>query len=88
MARTRAQSLRNVAQSVVGGAGPRAAARDELLRRTGGGGAQPSGGEDERFETGGGMDPADFPAAREQDGSSVDTVMRQRSVSLDEAGRR
>ncbi|MGW3549337.1 SPFH domain-containing protein [Streptomyces griseoincarnatus] len=86
MARTRAQSLRNVATSVAGGADPRAAARDELLRRTGGGGAQPSGGEDERFETGEGMDPADFPAAREQDGSSVDTVMRQKSVSLDEAG--
>ncbi|MCM2516656.1 SPFH domain-containing protein [Streptomyces griseoincarnatus] len=86
MARTRAQSLRNVAQSVAGGADPRAAARDELLRRTGGGGAQPSDGEDERFETGEGMDPADFPAAREQDGSSVDTVMRQKSVSLDEAG--
>ncbi|MFD8251605.1 SPFH domain-containing protein [Streptomyces werraensis] len=86
MARTRAQSLRNVAQSVAGGADPRAAARDELLRRTGGGGGQPSGGEDERFETGEGMDPADFPAAREQDGSSVDTVMRQKTVSLDEAG--
>ncbi|CAL9461192.1 SPFH domain-containing protein [Streptomyces werraensis] len=85
MARTRAQSLRDVAQSVAGGADPRAAARDELLRRTGGGG-QPSGGEDERFETGEGMDPADFPAAREQDGSSVDTVMRQKTVSLDEAG--
>lgn len=92
MARTRAQSLRNVAQSVASGADPRAAARDELLRRTGGGGAPSSGGrsgdtgEDERFETGEGMDPADFPAAREQDGSSVDTVMRQKSVSLDEAG--
>ncbi|MDX3419005.1 hypothetical protein PV661_32875 [Streptomyces sp. MD20-1-1] len=88
MARTRAQSLRNVAQSVAGGADPRAAARDELLRRTGAGGGQPSGdsGEDERFETGEGMDPADFPAAREQDGSSVDTVMRQKTVSLDEAG--
>lgn len=94
MARTRAQSLRNVAQSVASGADPRAAARDELLRRTGGGGAPSSGGrsgdtgEDERFETGEGMDPADFPAAREQDGSSVDTVMRQKSVSLDEIAAR
>ncbi|RII17783.1 FtsH protease regulator HflK [Streptomyces sp. YIM 130001] len=32
-----------------------------------------------------GMDPADFPAAREQ-GGSIATVMAQKTVSLDEAG--
>lgn len=32
-----------------------------------------------------GMDPSDFPAAREQ-GGSIDTVMEQKSVPLDEAG--
>ena len=93
MARTRAQSLRNVAQAVASGTDPRAAAQDELRRRTGGGGTAAQRTRNERDERGGrqeaegeGMDPADFPAAREQDGGSVDTVMRQLTVPLDEAG--
>ncbi|GGX36405.1 hypothetical protein GCM10010297_67010 [Streptomyces malachitofuscus] len=89
MARTRAQSLRNVAEAVVSGTDPRTAARDELRRRTGGGGTTAEGrrASESREETGGdGMDPSDFPAAREQDGGSVDTVMRQKTVPLDEAG--
>ncbi|MBT3149846.1 SPFH domain-containing protein [Streptomyces sp. CHD11] len=90
MARTRAQSLRSVAEAVASGTDPRAAAQDELRRRVGGGGTSSRGGEEDRGgrqETEGeGMDPADFPAAREQDGGSVDTVMRQKTVPLDEAG--
>src|SRR5690606_10210985 len=88
VARTRAQSLRNVAEAVVSGTDPRAAARDELRRRTSGGGATADGGTGghDREAGGDGMDPADFPAAREQDGGSVDTVMRQKTVPLDEAG--
>ncbi|GGV33843.1 hypothetical protein GCM10010293_35940 [Streptomyces griseoflavus] len=86
MARTRAQSLRNVVGAVASGTDPRAAAQDELRRRVGGGAG--SGGEQggRQAADGEGMDPADFPAAREQDGSSVDTVMRQKTVPLDEAG--
>ncbi|MFI8092374.1 SPFH domain-containing protein [Streptomyces sp. NPDC086080] len=90
MARTRAQSLRSVAEAVASGTDPRAAAQDELRRRVGGGGAtsqRDGDGRGGRQETEGeGIDPADFPAAREQDGSSVDTVMRQKTVPLDEAG--
>ncbi|MFE1510717.1 SPFH domain-containing protein [Streptomyces sp. NPDC058726] len=89
MARTRAQSLRSVAEAVASGTDPRAAAQDELRRRVGGGTSSQGGGDGRggRQETeGDGMDPADFPAAREQDGSSVDTVMRQKTVPLDEAG--
>lgn len=91
MARTRAQSLRNVAGAVASGTDPRAAAQDELRRRVGGGGGTASRRSgDERGGPqdgeGDGMDPADFPAAREQDGGSVDTVMLQKTVPLDEAG--
>ncbi|WP_394814530.1 SPFH domain-containing protein [Streptomyces chisholmiae] len=32
------------------------------------------------------MDPADFPAAKDQAGASTDTVMEQKTVPLDEAG--
>ena len=96
MARTRAQSLRNVAEAVASGTDPRAAAQEEVRRRTGLGNtggqkgntryAGSQGGDDERYETESeGMDPADFPAAREQ-GGSIATVMRQKTVPLDEAG--
>ncbi|WP_030222016.1 SPFH domain-containing protein [Streptomyces sp. NRRL WC-3626] len=86
MARTRAQSLRNVAEAVASGTDPRTAAQDELRRRAGSGGGGGRASQGTGAEGGDGMDPADFPAAREQDGSSVDTVMRQKTVPLDEAG--
>ncbi|MET9370286.1 SPFH domain-containing protein [Streptomyces griseoflavus] len=86
MARTRAQSLRNVVGAVASGTDPRAAAQDELRRRVGGGAGSDGEQGGRQAADGEGMDPADFPAAREQDGSSVDTVMRQKTVPLDEAG--
>ncbi|NGO81543.1 SPFH domain-containing protein [Streptomyces sp. YC504] len=84
MARTRAQSARRVISAVAAGADPRQLAEEEIRRRV--------GGEGEAFTARGGfapeeegMDPADFPAAREQ-GGSLATVMVQKTVSLDEAG--
>lgn len=71
----RGQNARRVAQAVAGGADPQAVAEEELRRRTKGEDAQ-------RDE---GMDPADFPAAREQ-GGSIDTVMAEQTVPLDQAG--
>lgn len=72
------QAAKAAAQGVAEGADSRAAAEEELRRRTGrdAGRQQP---EDE------GMDPSDFPAAREQ-GGSIDTFMAEQSVPLDEAG--
>ncbi|GAA3979814.1 SPFH domain-containing protein [Streptomyces marokkonensis] len=95
MARAKAQSLRRVASAVASGAGPREAAEEEVRRRTGTSVGRPQS----RGRTGQeryadeesyapeeeGMDPADFPAAREQ-GGSIATVMVQKTVSLDEAG--
>ncbi|GAB3954760.1 SPFH domain-containing protein [Streptomyces sparsus] len=78
------------------GAEPRQVAEEEFRRRTG----RSTGRPQSRGETGEGrddgdeessaleeegMDPADFPAAREQ-GGSIATVMAQKTVSLDEAG--
>ncbi|MFJ4008701.1 SPFH domain-containing protein [Streptomyces sp. NPDC090026] len=87
MART--QNLREAARAIAGGAAPREVAERELRRRAGVGDGQqqapqgtgPAAGapQDE------GMDPTDFPAAREQ-GGSMATVMVQRTVPLDEAG--
>ncbi|WP_267244832.1 SPFH domain-containing protein [Streptomyces sp. PR69] len=92
MARTRAQSLRRAAQAVASGTGPRAAAEEELRRHTGRSGGQQRQqrhdmhDSDERHEPQEeGMDPADFPAAREQ-GGSIATVMAQKTVALDDAG--
>ncbi len=84
-ARTRAQQgARRVAEAVASGTDPRAAAQQELRRQAGGRGAQESGTQDYDAQ-GQGIDPADFPAAREQGGSTA-TVMRQKTVPLDEAG--
>ncbi|MFH0516489.1 SPFH domain-containing protein [Streptomyces sp. M41] len=82
MARARAkQGARRVAEAVASGTDPRKAAQEELQRQLGGRGA---GGEGYDAQ-GQGIDPADFPAAREQGGSTA-TVMRQKTVPLDEAG--
>ncbi|WP_181790584.1 SPFH domain-containing protein, partial [Streptomyces phytophilus] len=92
MARSRAQTIRGAAQAVMQGSDPRQLAQDELRRR----GALPDGEQGREGREGGrgrrndapredGMDPADFPAARDQ-GGSLDTVMTQQSVPLDEAG--
>ncbi|ELS55391.1 SPFH domain-containing protein [Streptomyces viridochromogenes] len=82
MARARAkQSARRVAEAVASGTDPRTAAQEELQRKIGGRG---TGGEAHDAQ-GQGIDPADFPAAREQGGSTA-TVMRQKTVPLDEAG--
>ncbi|SDL02484.1 Regulator of protease activity HflC, stomatin/prohibitin superfamily [Streptomyces indicus] len=62
------------------GADPRQVAGDELRRAVGR--APGEGGSPLQEE---GIDPADFPAAREQ-GGSLATVMVQKTVSLDEAG--
>ncbi|MCZ7413936.1 SPFH domain-containing protein [Streptomyces sp. WMMC897] len=92
MAQSRAQNLRRVASAVASGADPRQVAEEELRRRAGGshGGQrspqeQGGAGEEAREPRSEGMDPADFPAAREQ-GGSIATVMAQRTVPLDEAG--
>ncbi|WP_093905396.1 SPFH domain-containing protein [Streptomyces sp. cf386] len=85
MARARAQQgARRVAEAVASGTDPRTAAQEELRRQTGGRGASGAGGE-EYDAQGWGIDPADFLAAREQGGSTA-TVMRQKTVPLDEAG--
>ncbi|MFI7098613.1 SPFH domain-containing protein [Streptomyces sp. NPDC050161] len=91
------QSARRIARAVSGGTDLRGAAEDELRRRSGldagratdeaaaagaAGAAKRSGEAGEAH--GEGMDPADFPAAREQ-GGSIDTVMTQQTVPLDEA---
>ncbi|WP_419997533.1 SPFH domain-containing protein [Streptomyces boninensis] len=85
MARSRAgQSVRNAARAVAGGADPqeaiRGAAREQAAEAFGG---QVEQGREVLQE--GGIDPGDFPAAREQ-GGSTDTIMVQKSVPLDEAG--
>ncbi|WP_431784524.1 SPFH domain-containing protein [Streptomyces chumphonensis] len=96
MAGAKAQSLRRVASAVASGADPRQAAEEEALRRTGRAAGRPqnrgrAGQEPENADEEssapeeGGMDPADFPAAREQGGSTA-TVMEQKTVPLDEAG--
>ncbi|WP_443047229.1 SPFH domain-containing protein [Streptomyces sp. KMM 9044] len=76
-----------MASTVASGADPRQAAEEEIRRRTG---RQQSHGQDGSGRDASppqeeGMDPADFPAAREQ-GGSIATVMHQKTVALDEAG--
>ncbi|WP_328768156.1 SPFH domain-containing protein [Streptomyces sp. NBC_00286] len=96
MARAKAQSVRRMASAVASGADPRQAAEEEVRRRTGRSAGRPQSrgqagqGRDDADEESyapeeEGMDPADFPAAREQ-GGSIATVMAQKTVSLDEAG--
>ncbi|WP_031478059.1 SPFH domain-containing protein [Streptomyces bicolor] len=85
MARARAkQGARRVAEAVASGTDPRTAAQEELRRQIGGRGTPGAGGE-EYDAQGWAIDPADFLAAREQGGSTA-TVMRQKTVPLDEAG--
>lgn len=93
----RGENVRRVARAVAEGTNPRAVAEEEWRRRTGqagqgGGGEEPSAGGAREGRRGGdgppqeeGMDPSDFPAAREQ-GGSIDTVMAEQTVPLDEAG--
>ncbi|MEU4623183.1 SPFH domain-containing protein [Actinoplanes sp. NPDC023801] len=69
------QGLRRAASTIAEGGDPRAVAIEEA-RRLGGALTEPSNP---------GVDPVDFPAARDL-GGSVDTVMEQRMVPLDEAG--
>ncbi|MGW4083950.1 SPFH domain-containing protein [Streptomyces sp. NPDC004822] len=87
MARGRAKAgARRVAEAVASGTDPRRAAQEELRRQAGGRGArQDGGGGGEHEAQGWNIDPEDFPAAREQGGSTA-TVMRQKTVPLDEAG--
>ncbi|RKN08587.1 SPFH domain-containing protein [Streptomyces radicis] len=90
MART-TQSVRRVARAVAEGADPRSAVEGEVRGRfgefgaQGTQGAQGSGGGGVEPDPGGGMDPSDFPAAREQ-ANGIDTVMTQQTVALDDAG--
>lgn len=87
VARARAQRVRGAAQAVASGTDPRQLVEDEVRRRTGlSGGRGQDDGDGGRYEAEEDrMDPADFPAAREQ-GGSIDTVMVQKTVSLDDAG--
>ncbi|WP_016909278.1 SPFH domain-containing protein [Streptomyces xiaopingdaonensis] len=95
MAGTRAQSLRRAATEAASGGAPRQAAEQELRHRTGrSSGREPDARAQEKHGEAGretdesraeGMDPADFPAAREQ-GGSLATVLKQRTVALVEAG--
>ncbi|MDC0767373.1 SPFH domain-containing protein [Streptomyces sp. HD] len=84
MARARAkQGARRVAEAVASGTDPRKAAQEELQRQAGGRGSRGAG--EEYDAEGWAIDPADFLAAREQ-GGTTSTVMRQKTVPLDEAG--
>ncbi|WP_119290306.1 SPFH domain-containing protein [Streptomyces sp. YIM 130001] len=89
MARAKAQSVRRVVGAVASGSDPRQAAEEEVRRRAGDAAGRSRGMGDDDSESyeprEEGMDPADFPAAREQ-GGSIATVMAQKTVSLDEAG--
>ncbi|MBC9711023.1 SPFH domain-containing protein [Streptomyces sp. TRM66268-LWL] len=82
MARSRAQSVRRAVSAVAGGADPRQLAEEEIRRRVGGAAEGGRGAFEPQEE---GMDPADFPAAREQ-GGALATLMVQKTVALDEAG--
>nr|WP_097233573.1 SPFH domain-containing protein [Streptomyces zhaozhouensis] len=80
----RNQSVRRIARAVTEGTDPRAAVRSEVHSRLGemeNGGTQ--GGAAGRDD---GMDPNDFPAAKDQGGAATDTVMEQKTVALDDAG--
>ncbi|MFI8850225.1 SPFH domain-containing protein [Streptomyces sp. 891-h] len=76
------ESVRRAARAVASGSDIREAAEEEVRQRAGGAGDGRETGEQQRED---GMDPSDFPAAREQ-GGSIETVMEQKSVPLDEAG--
>jgi regulator of protease activity HflC (stomatin/prohibitin superfamily) len=78
------QNLRRVAGAIAEGVDVQALARDELRRRGGIPAAEAGTGGEQRSQDGG-MDPVDFPAARDL-GGSIDTLMEQRTVPLDDAG--
>lgn len=84
MARNYARDIGRVAQAVAGGTDPRAVAQEEIGRRVRPGGGGNSGGSGDAPSPDA-IDPADFPAAREQAGD-IDTVMTERTVALDDAG--
>ena len=79
------KTAKKIAREVSGNAELRAAAEGELRRRTGiGDGDQKAGGgatDESGRSQGDGLDPADFPAAREQ-GGDINTVMTQQSVAM------
>nr|WP_239472093.1 hypothetical protein [Streptomyces sp. NEAU-S7GS2] len=83
--------MRKFARAVSENAELRGLAEEELRRRSGfeaGPSTEESGdagaSREARESQVDGMDPADFPAAREQ-GGSIDTIMTQQTVPLDEA---
>ncbi|MFG2891372.1 SPFH domain-containing protein [Streptomyces sp. NPDC048248] len=85
------QSVRRFARAVSENEELRGLAEEELRRRAGfeAGAATEGAGDavasrEARESKVDGMDPADFPAAREQ-GGSIDTIMTQQTVPLDEA---
>ena len=85
------QSVRKFARAVSENEEVRGLAEEELRRRSGLGAGRPTEGagdagasREARESQADGMDPADFPAAREQ-GGSIDTIMTQQTVPLDEA---
>lgn len=85
------QSVRRFARAVSENEELRGMAEEELRRRSGlkaGTSTEDSGdagtSREARKSQVDGMDPADFPAAREQ-GGSIDTIMTQQTVPLDEA---
>lgn len=92
---SRGQNLRRAAQAVAGGADPRSVAEDALRQHAGDAAESGSGaagrlsrgasGSREELLQEDSIDPADFPAAREQ-GGDIDTVMSEQTVPLDEAG--
>ncbi|MDT0377403.1 SPFH domain-containing protein [Streptomyces sp. DSM 42041] len=92
---SRGQNLRRAAQAVAGGADPRSVAEDALRQHAGDAAERGSGvagrlsrgasGSREELLQEDSIDPADFPAAREQ-GGDIDTVMSEQTVPLDEAG--
>ncbi|MFR9674676.1 SPFH domain-containing protein [Streptomyces sp. TR06-5] len=83
------QTLRRAARAVAQGENPRSVAESELRRYAGAGGGEAPPPEETSEGEGpprqDGMDPADFPAAREQAGD-IDTVMSEETVPLSEAG--
>ncbi|SIO89755.1 SPFH domain-containing protein [Nocardiopsis sp. JB363] len=79
-----AQTVRGAAGAVAQGADPRQAVSDAAQQAMGQASGQGDRGSGQGSE-GGGLDPRDFVAAREQ-GASVDTRIEQKTTSLSTAG--
>ncbi|MGW8377497.1 SPFH domain-containing protein [Streptomyces sp. ODS28] len=88
---TTAQRAAQAAASVAEGADPQELAEEEVRKRAKGsrgggkgrrGGSQGASGDGSRDD---GLDPSDFPGAREHDGG-IDTYMSEQTVPLDQAG--